>query len=95
MVSCECGYRLAWSYAGRNQLARRFTRFEHLQSLAYVAAEQRNGNPAEEFWIAVESPQRCLQQESGSQAILALQVVKCRSHLNQSLQKGFLRLWQL
>lgn len=81
MFSCE-RYPLAWSYAGRNQFACRFTRFEHSQSLAYVAAEQLKGNASKKFWEAVEPPQRSLQQESSSQAIVALQVMECRRHLN-------------
>ena len=82
MVSFECGCPLAWSYAWRNQLGCHFTPFEHSQSLAYVAAQQSHGNASEEFWIAIEPPQRSLQQESSPQAIVALQMVKRRRHLN-------------
>ena len=58
---------LARSYSGRNQLGCRFARFEHPQPLAYVMAKQRDRNTAEGCWVAVEPPQRSLQQQNSSQ----------------------------
>jgi len=90
MIRVDCG--LASSYSGREQLGCRFARFERLQALAYVVAEQREGNPSEARWIAVETLERRLQQQHGSQRIVALQVMERRSHLDQPLQKRLLRL---
>src|SRR4029077_19590441 len=64
------------------------------QPLAYVAAEQRDGNATEGCRIEGESPQRTLQQQNGSQSIVALQVSKRRRHLYQPLQECLLGFWR-
>jgi hypothetical protein len=90
MIRVDFG--LASSYSGRKQLGCRFARFERLQALAYVVAEQGEGNPSEARRIAVEAFERRLQQQHGSQRIVALQVMERRGHLDQPLQKRLLRL---
>ena len=76
---------LAPAYSGRRQLRCRSACFKRLQALAYVAAQQRDRNPSERRWIAVEPPQSRLQQKHGSQGIIAVQVMERRSHLDQPL----------
>ena len=83
---------LASLYSGRKQLGCWFAGFECPQALANVLTQQGDRNPPEAWRIAVEPPQRRLQQQHGSQWIVALQVMKRRSHLDQPLQERFLRL---
>src|SRR5580700_8053207 len=84
--------RLAPAYLRRKQLGCRFARFQCSQALAYVVAQHREGNSPERVRVAVQSAQRCLQQQHGSERIVTLQVMERRSHLDQPLQECLLWL---
>ena len=83
---------LALTYSGREQMGSWFARFERPQALTYIVAQQSEGNSPEACRIAVEPPQRRLQQQHGSQRIVALQMMERRAYLDQPLQERLLRL---
>ena len=105
-VTCQCegftilrvtqgeSHGLASTYLRRKHLGGGFARFESLQALAYVVAQRRNRYSSKVWGIALEPPQRPLQQEHGSQWVVALQVMERGSYLDQTLQKCLLRFGQ-
>lgn len=70
------------------------TALDPLQPVANFCAQGRNCNPGETLRTGFKSPQCLLQERDCTGGVTGLQVVECRRHLYQCLQKALLRLVQ-